>query len=402
MRSYKFIQLFRLIFGKNPKPDLKKIEAMGLLAVKIGQMYALRSDFLAPEKCQHLAQLYESTTAVPTQDFDTLFEKDASDSLKRVLKQVDPTPLASASIGQVHLGKLETGEMVAIKIIKGDFKAEFLKDVEAVRSALKKILIFYPKLKKVADPMGTLETIERLTLKELELTNEIKGIRRLTQIKDINKQKFPYLEDLHFPQVFSHLSNNRVFVSEFIDGTSFRSLLEDNKLSYDTLLKIFRIHGFYLFLQGEFHGDLHPGNVFLRGDQIVFLDNSNIEEVPTRFGKGIVKLLFYLAEAKWKKAAHTLHSISKVQISRKKYQKFEAQFLDLYKNFDQKTVSEVSLTQKMMETVKLAVNSGMEFENGMFSVIKTLMYLDGMVMKCNPEAILLKDVARFRKDFEGS
>ena len=65
-----------------------------------------------------------------------------------------------------------------------------------------------------------------------------------------------------------------------------------------------------------------------------------------------------------------------------------------------KTVIEASLTKKMMETIKLAVNSGMSFDEGMFPIIRSLMYMDGMVLKCNPDALLLKDMRPFIDGFK--
>jgi ubiquinone biosynthesis protein len=63
-------------------------------------------------------------------------------------------------------------------------------------------------------------------------------------------------------------------------------------------------------------------------------------------------------------------------------------------------VSEISLTKKMMQTIKLGVLSGMEFEEGIFDIIKSLMYMDGMVMAANPDAILLKDMKKFVAEFQ--
>jgi ubiquinone biosynthesis protein len=77
------------------------------------------------------------------------------------------------------------------------------------------------------------------------------------------------------------------------------------------------------------------------------------------------------------------------------FQKFTNDFIDLYKDYTDSTVSQVSLTKQMMLTIKLGVNSGMEFEKGIFSIIRSLMYLDGMVLKCNPNAVLVKDMRRF-------
>jgi len=74
--------------------------------------------------------------------------------------------------------------------------------------------------------------------------------------------------------------------------------------------------------------------------------------------------------------------------------------LNLYSDFEDATVSEVSLTKRMMETIKMGVLHGMHFEDGMFGIIKSLMYLDGMVLKVNPNAILVKDMRAFIKEFD--
>jgi ubiquinone biosynthesis protein len=60
----------------------------------------------------------------------------------------------------------------------------------------------------------------------------------------------------------------------------------------------------------------------------------------------------------------------------------------------------VSLTRKMMQTIKLGVHSGMAFEKGIFAIIRSLMYLDGMVLRCKPDAVLLRDMRRFIGEFE--
>jgi len=87
------------------------------------------------------------------------------------------------------------------------------------------------------------------------------------------------------------------------------------------------------------------------------------------------------------------------KIRAEQYSLFKSKFNTLYSDFKNKTVSEVSLTRKMMETIKLGVNSGMEFEEGMFSIIKSLMYMDDMVLRCNPKAVLLKDMRCFIDKF---
>ncbi|MGL5723982.1 hypothetical protein, partial [Cetobacterium sp.] len=95
------------------------------------------------------------------------------------------------------------------------------------------------------------------------------------------------------------------------------------------------------------------------------------------------------------KAAFYLNEMSEKRLNQKDFEKFSEKFKALYSDFKDSNVSQVSLTKRMMETIKLSINSGMEFEEGMFHVIKSLMYLDGMVLKCNPEVNLMDDIREF-------
>jgi ubiquinone biosynthesis protein len=78
---------------------------------------------------------------------------------------------------------------------------------------------------------------------------------------------------------------------------------------------------------------------------------------------------------------------------------FESEFATLYRGFAGKPIAEVSLTNQMMQTVKLAVSNGITFPREAFPVIKSLMYMDGMALRVAPKANLLQDVARFADDF---
>ena len=125
MNIISFLKLIRMIYG-NKKPDAVKIQKMGLLAVKIGQVHALRIDFLNEETCVELSKLYRSN--IPIKSEDVLKDIDRKNFL-----WIDEKPLASASVGQVYKAKLLTGEEVVIKVIKSNFKKLFEKDVAAVK-----------------------------------------------------------------------------------------------------------------------------------------------------------------------------------------------------------------------------------------------------------------------------
>lgn len=137
---------------------------------------------------------------------------------------------------------------------------------------------FYPKLAKVADPIGTLEDLERMTLSELNLKNEISGIetlqKTLTQHRDFLMTSVIY--PLSFPQTYTHLSSENILVSEKLTGKSFREMLELHTLPYPVLLDFFFQHVFCMLLDGYFHEDIHSGNIFYQEEKIYLLDNGSI------------------------------------------------------------------------------------------------------------------------------
>lgn len=114
---------------------------------------------------------------------------------------------------------------------------------------------------------------------------------------------------------------------------------------------------------------------------------------------GLFRFMESLSYYEFQQCAYWLNQMSLVQIEGNRFKDFEEKMIKLYADFENATVSQVSLTKRMMETIKLGVHAGMSFEQGMFPIIKSLMYLDGMVLRCNPQAILMRDMRRFIDEF---
>ena len=278
-------------------------------------------------------------------------------------------------------------------------RAQFIADVASLKRLFRLATLVYPKLRQVGDPVGILGDIEEYTLSELDLRHEVAGQKTLRAICDQHRDTFD-LSRLAFAQVHEPLCNENVMVSEFIPGRSFDELLEAGELGYDRFLELFHIHGFYMFCVGTFHGDMHPGNVLLTGDQLCFIDTGYIGHVGPKIRRGLFEFFAALSECDYPRCAAALNRMSEREMSGAALDAFEGKFLELYADFKDRTVAEVSLTRKMMQTIKLGVHSGMTFEKGIFAIIRSLMYLDGMVLRCKPDAVLLRDMRRFIGEFE--
>ena len=351
MTNFQFVLLIKNIYGKR-LPDLEKIQKMGLLATKIAQHYALRIDFLDEKVCTHLSKLYQNTLKIDEDTVTSIIKKNLPSNYMDNFINFEKNSIASASIGQVHRAVLNNGNKVVVKIVKEDFKEDFLKDLSNLKKFIKIALFFYPKLKRVFNPIEILNYIEEYTLEELNLLNEIKGQDMLWNIYNENKDKYN-LSDLVFHKIYPELSNENVLVSEEIQGETFKTLINKKELSYSNLLKLFHIHGFYIFKIGIFHGDIHPGNIFLTSTgKIGFVDTGAISKVKDNLKVGLYNFFKALAYYDFNKCAYYLNEMSQIKLSGKKYQVFLDKFLLLYSDFENATVSEVSLTKRMMETIK--------------------------------------------------
>jgi len=392
------IQFGRQIYGKKPI-DVDKIQKMGLLAVKLGQICALRPDLIDSKKCLQLQKLYSSAYTIPQENFESLLDKNTSDDFRSNFESIESKSFAAASIGQIHRAKLLDGTDVVIKIIKSNFEKSFRRDVRRMKRWVSKGLFFYPRLKKVGNPLGLLAHIEDYTVRELNLLNEIKGKEKLEEIAAQYSDKFP-MPKLLFPKIWKDISNERVLVVEYIAAPTLEKHLNRHSFEWDDMLQLFRIHGAYMFGIGVFHGDLHPGNVMMDEDNnFIFIDTGAICEAPENVRTALFGFFYFLAKGQLKNSFDAMLSMAKIQPTGDTLETYYKSMFELYDGFVGTSVSEVSLTQQMMKTIKASVLAGCTFGEDTFPIIRSLMYMDGMVLKGHPQVDLITSMGPYLDEF---
>ncbi len=398
MRLTTLLSFARELKGNKPV-DIDKIQSMGLLAVKIGQICALRPDLLDPDRCIQLQELYSRAPTIPKENFERLLSRYTDENFRDNFSFIDSEPFAAASIGQIHRAELLDGTKVVIKIIKADFEKSFRKDVKRMKRWVKMGLFFNPKLKKVGNPVGLLSHIEDYTLRELNLLNEIKGKNRLKDLSEEYSDKFP-MPKLSFPKIWENLSNERVLVIEEITSPTLESHLNSGTLEWDDLLQLFRIHGAFMFGMGIFHGDLHPGNAMMTKDKdFIFIDTGAICEAPEHVRKALFGFFYFLAKGELKNAFDAMLTMADVAPTGDTLETYYSSMFELYDGFVGTSVSEVSLTEQMMKTIRAAVLAGCSFGDDAFPIIRSLMYMDGMVLKGHPSVDLISSMGPYLDEF---
>ena len=399
MRMFTFFRFMRQILRKKPA-DLDWIQRQGLMAVKLAQIFALRPDLLGEEKCKQLQQLYQHAASIPPENWEETLKSKAIPNFFDNFKTIDSTPLAAASVGQVHRATLHNGEEVVIKFVKQANAVKFRKEVDRMRSWLRIFLVLSPRLRKVGNPMALLNHVADYTTRELDLRNEISGAEELAQIQAQIADEFP-TPKLRFPKYYPKLSNENVLVSEFIEGISLEEGIEDKSLEWSTLLELFRIHGAYLFGIGTFHGDLHPGNCIIdKEGRFVFIDNGAICHAPSFVNRSLFSFFEHLSRQEMHSAFMALLDMTTKKPTGKKMQKYLNRMNEIYADFEKKPVGEQSLTRIMMQTVRAAVElANAEFGEEAFPIIRALMYLDGLVIRTHPEVLLIKSMGPYLDEF---
>ncbi len=400
MNVFNFLRLLRMIYGHRP-PDLDWIQDQGLLAVKIAQHYALRVDFLDEGVCRELSRLYRDARPAPGADLRELLAGTVPVDWHDRFARLENEPFATASVGQVHHATLVDGREVVVKVLKAEHAQAFMRDLRSLRRLVGGALRFLPHLKRVFDPEQVLDHIEQYTVSELDLRNEIAGAGILAAVAEAYADRYDVAR-LRLPEHHQDLSGRRVLVAEHVAGETVDERLGAETLAYDDLLALFDLHGMFLFGAGVFHGDLHPGNVIVAADddRFTLIDTGAISRSGERIRHGLFDFFVGLAGRDLDTCMTALAGMSTVRLTGPRQEAFAGRFRELYADFFGRSVAEVSLTRQMMRTIRTAVEGGMAFDQGMFPVIKSLMYLDGMVLRCRPEAVLLEDMRPFIDGFE--
>lgn len=398
MKLLTFLRFFRQLKGKKPV-DIDAIQSMGLLAVKLGQIFALRPDLIDPDRCIELQSLYSRAATIPEENSQALLDKFAPNGFQEHFQHIEPKPFAAASIGQIHRAVLKDGTNVVVKIIKADFEASFRRDVRRMKRWIRMGLFFNPRLRKVGNPIGLLAHIEDYTLRELNLMNEIDGRQQLIERAHGIEKHFA-MPKLKFPKMWESLSNEHILVMEEITHPTLEDHLEAGTLTWPDMLQLFRIHGAFMFGLGTFHGDLHPGNAMMDDEgNFFFIDTGAICDAPEHVRNALFGFFFFLAKGELRSAFDAMLTMAAVRPTGKTLETYYASMNELYAGFVGTSVSEVSLTEQMMKTVKAAVLAGCAFGEEAFPIIRSLMYMDGMVLKGHPDVDLISSMGPYLDEF---
>lgn len=265
------------------------LEELGPTFVKFGQIMSTRTELLPPEMIEQLKRLQDHAKPVPFSEVMAIIEENCPE-WEDYFGDIEETPVASASIGQVHRAYLRDGTKVALKIQRPGIPEIIELDIAILQSMAERIETVLPET-RLYNPKGMVDDFAHQIVKELDFTRDARNANRMSR----NFQNFP---GVRFPKIFWEYSKPHFLVMEFIEGVRIddREAIEAMGLDPHAI----GVRGFHAYLKmifedGYFHGDPHPGNLLVtkEGD-IVFLDFGIVGILRPEKRQNFINLLFAL------------------------------------------------------------------------------------------------------------
>ncbi len=239
---------------------------LGPTYVKLGQVLSTRPDLIPPDICTDLETLQDRVPPVSNEEAAQVILAELGRDPVEAFGSFDGTPIAAASISQVHRATLKDGTAVAVKIQRPGIASLIESDTELL-GWMAEWLVERGVDTPGFDPTGTVKEFSRSVRRELDFVHEARTLERFAR-------NFDDCDLVHFPAVYPDLSTQRVMTMEWIKGTSLREM---DKLRRDgNDLERIAHNGVEVVLKqvfehGLFHGDPHPGNIFVLPENVICL-----------------------------------------------------------------------------------------------------------------------------------
>lgn len=265
------------------------VDLQGLF-IKVGQLISIMTNFLPEEFRSELEGLQDAVPPRPYSDIEARIREELGKPPDELFLHIERRPIASASIGQVHLAKLHDGSKVAVKVQYPDIEEIVRRDLNTLRRIFRIVEWFIPY-------QGLEELyreIRAIVMEELDYRAEAENAARISA-------NFEGRRDVAFPRVVAELSTARVLVTHFENGVKITDKAGVKRLGLDRsqlARQVVEIYCQQIFSDGIYHADPHPGNLLVRppaadGEPptVVFLDFGAVAEIPANVRAGIVELI---------------------------------------------------------------------------------------------------------------
>ena len=357
-----------------PAPEVESLaddlEKLGPTFIKLGQLLSTRPDIVPQAYADALKRLQDACEPFPFAEVETILGEELGVRLSKPFEFIEPTPIAAASISQVHYARLRDGREVALKVQRPGIREQVLADLEAMGE----VADFLEEHTDFGSRFGIailFEEFSKSLMRELDFRQEALHLVTIGE----NLKEIP---EIVIPRPLPSYSTSRVLTMEFVSGTKITSLsplarieLDGEKLA-DAL---FRAYLKQMLKDGMFHADPHPGNVFIVGSKIALIDLGMVAHITPDLQDKLLQLLLAVSENKADDAMKVVLAMGTRREDADEA-RFQREVTDIIAQHQELTRREPQVGRVVLMLMRAAGMNGFHLPAELAMIGKTLLNLD--------------------------
>ena len=363
-----------------PAEDLAKdLERLGPTFIKLGQLLSTRADLMPGPYLDALTRLQDQIEPFSYEEVERIVSGELGVRISKAFADFDPTPLAAASLSQVHRASMRDGRNVVVKIQRPDIRDVIVGDLEAL-GEIANFLDQHTELGRRYEFENMLVSLRKSLLRELDFTIEANNLHTI-------RQNLAEFENIVVPDPVDDFSTSRILTMEFIAGKKITALSPLRLLEIDGGLLADELFTAYLrqfLVDGFFHADPHPGNVFLTDDnRIALLDVGMVGRITRAFQDNLLRLLLAISEGRGEMAAAAAMRMGEEKEGFDR-SAFERRVADLVADNSDTILSRLNAGKVTLEITKISADCWFRLPAEFTMIAKALLNLDRVVYTLDP------------------
>lgn len=354
-------------------------EELGPTFIKLAQILSNRPDIIPEELVKEFEKLQDRVPPFPFAKAKAIIEKETGKKLEDIFEEFSETPMASASIGQVHRAKLKTGEEVVVKVQRPDVKDQIEQDLSIIKEGVRR-MDRYLKKQGVMNGEEVVHVFERAISKELDYRNEARNIERF-------RTTYRHRTDFYVPKPYREYSTDKVLIMEFIKGckiTDVKQLREWGISPARIVEKGMDIYLSQIFEFGYFHGDPHPGNVLVNEEgKIILLDFGMVGQLMKKDKYAFAGIFVAMSKHDAREMAVQMRKLA-VEDNITDMRQFVYDLNDMIEDYAYLDVGESSIQDVIERLQKIMYEYHITVPGAVFLIFRAFAILEGIGKKMHP------------------
>jgi len=362
-----------------PEALASDLEKLGPTFIKLGQVLSTRPDLIPPAYRDALTRLQDNVQPFPFPDVQRIIEEELGARLSKAFSSFEEKPIAAASLGQVHRATLRDGRLVAVKVQRPDIEKTVATDLEAIQE-IAQFLTSRTDTGKRYDLNGMVDEFRRALEAELDYVQEANNLRLLGK----NLEEFQVIV---VPQPIGGYTSKRVLTMDYVSGTKVTKIspIAALELERDVLADLLvRAYLKQIVIDGVFHADPHPGNVFVTDDGfLALIDLGMIGRISPQMQDRLLKLLLAISEGRGEEAAEVAVSLGE-KLPDFNEAGFKRDISTLVSRIGHQSIADFQIGRVFLDLSTLINQNHMRAPAELTMLGKTLLHLDEVARVLDP------------------